>query len=287
MRGRGFFTGVILGVILAAAACGPRSLRGKLLEKGALNVSEVIEDALDQPITVLDAIFSPDSRRILLHVLSLATGESSLWIYRLEDGSIVQNGLKPGWSLNAVAFSGDGQHVLLAAQRPDPPTYRLYQTPLGTEDWANLTDLVPTAYVKVIQIAACPDGETLAVVSAAEGHSDLSVSRGGELLLETQVYPGYVKILGWGHKGDVLYVESDMPLDLGLTMEKREQNTKWNESQREGIDTAIYAIQPDTQVVTVAGQEAVPRPDISPDGKHQLHIIPIDETRSGLFLTPH
>jgi hypothetical protein len=222
---------------------------------------------------------TPPSRRARI------ASSSSLWTYRIEDGSLVQNGLKPGWTLHAAAFFGSGDRILLAVQRPDPPSYRLYQTRVGSSDWANLTDLVPTAYVEIIDLCPSPDGETLAVVSAAGGHSDLTVSRGGDRLVETQVYPGYVEPLGWDRRGTKLYVESDMPLHLGTTMELREKNAAFDASMAGGIDSDVYVIDVEDQVVEVAPDDDVPSPDVSPDGRFKLHLIAIDETVTGLFLT--
>ncbi len=269
------------------AACGPPNLRQVLLRSGAVNVSGAIEEAVGEGVTVLNASFSPDSERILVSTFSLIGGVTSVWVYRIEDGSLVQTGLKPGWALDAATFTADGQQLIMAVERPDPPSFRIYQVRVGSTEWANLTDLVPTSYVKVLQVSACPDGETLAVLSASEGQTDLAVSRDGGLLLETQAYPGYVKILGWNPAGTLLYVESDIPLDLGLTKAQREKNAGWDDSMQEGVHARAYAIDVAQGDARAVEQGEAPDPLVSPDGKWKLHMISIDEMSTGLFLTHH
>lgn len=278
---------IVVVVAAIASACGGRSWRRALLRSGAVNVGEAISDAMSDGITVVEASFSPDSESLLVHALSLSSGTSTIWIYRIEDGSLIQNGLKPGWTLATAAFLADGNRIIIATERPEPPTYRLYETPVGSSEWANMTDLIPTTHVKTVKIAPSPDGETYAVLSVAEGHGDVVVSRGGDILHETQVYPGFVKIVGWDAKGEVLYLESDMPLDLGLDMEAREKNVAWDESMREGGKTRLFALESGEGTVSVVEPQSVPDPTVSPDGKWKVHSIPMEEGVSGLFLTSH
>jgi hypothetical protein len=285
MVGRGRMIPVVVLAAAIAFSCGARDWRRALLRAGAVNVAEEIEKALDDSVSVMDASFSPDSHSVLVHVLSLTNSKSSLWVYRIKDGSLVENGLRSGWTLSAAAFLADSRNVILAAERPEPPTYRIYQARVGSTEWANLTDLIPTTHVKTTAIAPSPDGETFAVVSIGEGHPDIVVSRGGEILHETQVYPGYVRIVGWGAKGSVLYLESDMPLDLGLTMEAREKNIAWDETMREGIKERVYGLDVGSGQVVVAQSDAIPDPTVSPDGRWKLHVIPVGEGMKGLFLT--
>jgi len=276
---------VVILVTAVASACGARDWRRALLKAGAINVGEAVEEALHDSVSVMDASFSPDSSSILIQVLSLTRGTGSLWVYSIEDGSLVENGLRPGWTLETAAFLADSKHLLLATERPEPPTFRLYQTRVGSTEWANLTDMIPTSYVETVRVAPSPDGSTFAVLSAGEGHPDVMVSSGGDVIVETQVYPGFVDIVGWSAKGGVLYFESDMPLDLGLTMEAREKNIAWDESMRDGGKTRIFALSIETGAVTMADAGDVPDPTISPDGKWKLHVIPVGEAVTGLFLT--
>ena len=275
----------VILVIAVASACGARDWRRALLKAGAINVGEAVEKAMQDSVSVLDASFSPDSSSILVHVLSLSRGTGSLWVYSIEDGSLVENGLRAGWTLETAAFLADSKHLLLATERPEPPTFRLYQTRVGSTEWANLTDMIPTSHVEVFAVAPSPDGETHAVLSAGEGHPDVMVSRGGEVIAETQVYPGFVSMIGWDATGEHLYLESDMPLDLGLTLEAREKNIGWDESMREGGKTRIFALSMETGTATLADPGSVPDPTISTDGNWKLHLIPVGESVSGLFLT--
>jgi len=283
--GRGRTIAVVILVAAVASACGARDWRRALLKAGAINVGEAVEQAMQDSVSVMEASFSPDSSAILVHVLSLTEGTGSLWIYSIGDGTLVENGLRPGWTLESAAFMADSEHLLLATERPEPPTFRLYQTRVGSTEWANLTDMIPTSHVKVHHVAPSPDGETFAVLSSGESHPDVMVSRAGEVLAETQVYPGFVSIVGWNREGDVLFLESDMPLDLGLTMEQREKNIGWDESMRDGGKTRIFALSVTTGAVSVADAAQVPNPTISPDGKWKLHVIPVGEAITGLFLT--
>jgi hypothetical protein len=284
---RGWGTGVaaIAAAALIVWGCGPRNLRQQLLASGAINVGEAIEEAMGSPVSVIDASFSPDSGKILVQVISLTTATVSLWVYNIEDGSLVETALRSGWVLSTAAFAGTTESLLLAVERPDPPSFKIYQTRVGSTEWANLTDLIPTSFVKTVQLSQSPDQETLAVVSASEGHTDLTVSRGGHLLLETQVYPGYIKILGWNILGDELFVESDMPLHLGLTLEARLKNAAWDESMRQGVDVATYVLYPATGEVRISTETEAPDPMISPSGSYKLHLLAIDDQYSGLFLT--
>ncbi len=272
-------------VAAIASACGARDWRRALLKAGAINVGEAIEEAMQDSVSVTDASFSPDSSSILVQVLSLTKGTGSLWVYTIADGTLVENGLRPGWTLETAAFLADSRHLLLVTERPEPPTFRLYQASIGSTEWANLTDMIPSSYVEVFHVAPSPDGETFAVLSAGEGHPDVMVSRGGEVIAETQVYPGFVSIVGWNAEGDVLFLESDMPLDLGMTIEQREKNIGWNESMREGGKTRIFAVSVKSGKATLAAEGKVPDPTISANGKWKLHLIPVGEATSGLFLT--
>jgi hypothetical protein len=286
LDGRAFRAAAVAVLAVAVATCGAQDMRRALLRAGAINVADAIEATVGDTVSVLEAGFSPDSKRILVHVLEVTRGLSSLWIYRIEDGSLVQNGLRPGWTLSTAAFMADAKHIVLAVERPDPPSYRIYLTQVGSTEWANLTDLVPTAHVKTTKLAPSPDGETIAVLSAAEGNADVVVSRQGETLCETQVYPGFLGIVGWGRKGRYLYVESDMPLDLGLTIEGREHNAGWDESMRQGGKSHVFAIDVAECSAALAEPGDVPDPTVSLDGKWKLHPIPVGEGMTGLFLTP-
>ncbi len=283
--GRGRTIAAVILVTAIASACGARDWRRALLKAGAINVGEAVEEALQDSVSVTDASFSPDSSFILVQVLSLTKGTGSLWVYSIEDGTLVENGLRPGWTLETAAFLADSRHLLLVTERPEPPTFRIYQARVGSTEWANLTDMIPTSYLEVFHVAPSPDGETFAVLSAGEGHPDVMVSRGGDVIVETQVYPGFVNIVGWNPKGDVLYLESDMPLDLGMTIDAREKNIGWDESMRDGGKNRIFAVSMASGKATLAAAGKVPDPTISPDGKWKLHLIPVAEATNGLFLT--
>ncbi len=171
-------------------------------------------------------------------------------------------------------------------ERPEPPTYKIYSTAVGSTEWANLTEIVHSSYMDVNLVSLSPDRETVAVLSTGEGHSDVAVSRNGKLLCETAVYPGVIDIVGWSADGSLLFVVSDMPLHMGLDAELRTKNSAWDESMRDGIDEAVYAIDPEEGRAEAVDPSWVPDPTVSPDGRWKLHLIDDGKGASDLFLTP-
>ena len=67
-------------------------------------------------------------------------------------------------------------------------------------------------------IAYDPVSRCWATLSAGEGHPDISISRDGEEIITTNVYPGVVSVLGW-QNGKLLF-SSSLPLKKHLSKNK-------------------------------------------------------------------
>ncbi len=57
-----------------------------------------------------------------------------------------------------------------------------------------------------------PQSRCWATLSTGEGHPDITVSRNGTEIMKTNIYPGYISIIGW--QSGRLFLETSLPLKL-------------------------------------------------------------------------
>ena len=162
-----------------------------------------------------------------LAILMEEPDKSLIYIIHAEEDGIQQTIDMSGFeTVSNITWSQDDQAILILV--PDEEGYSSVTLKMPIYNQQNIDTIGHLgAYHQTHILDANPD--YLAVLASGEGHPDISVYQNGnyeETILDSDVYPGGIGILGWA--GSDLLVESDMRLDYGLDRDSRETYAREN-----------------------------------------------------------
>lgn len=163
--------------------------------------------------------------------------------------------------LEKIEIPGDYRPACLAWLRDDSgfllgfdmgyQEYGFFVYSISNGTFERAYENLETLYHGIHDIVLDKDSQYWAVTYVGEGHPDVAVYEGTNLLFYTDVYPDSITTLAWLDRR--LYCLSGSPLESGLTRDQRKENSETESPDDEPAKCdKVYSIDPASQKATAA-----------------------------------
>jgi hypothetical protein len=226
---------------------------------------------IESKATLWDYEWAPESDRLAILV------GSEIHILEAGEKTMTRAAVIPeSYSPYALAWLRDGSGFLLGMTRPAAPGEdtslyyggRFFTYDLKSREIVEVHKSLKKVFSDVRQISIDPQSDFWAVMYTGEGHPDVGIYKGEELLFMTDVHPYWIGLLGW--RDSRLYCATGAALEHGIDRDTRRKHPDHKETIEIENPSRVYRITPQSgraERLEIPGKDIL---NTSLDGKYYV-----------------